>query len=246
MKGILGLAVSGIFFLGAGGAFAQAPPGPGQCFDGATNGSGFSGCDDANKCATDTPTCAADDTGCVPDTADHEKCSAAVVKIFTNAIKCVIKCHCKQATALFNNKVFNEDFHWSLGDFLTNYEDQNGATVASAKPIGYYWRTSPADGFSGLGGFYDQLLPNNYTVEDASYAKLRELIFSYRLGPISGVGDWEVSFIGRNLFTITGYRGFDPEVGVGGGDAGTAAVNAVDAFTFPNLRTFSFAVATKF
>jgi len=72
MKQILGFAIGGIFFLGAGGAFAQTPPGQGACFDGATNGSGFSGCDDANKCATDTPTCAADDTGCVPDTADHE------------------------------------------------------------------------------------------------------------------------------------------------------------------------------
>ncbi len=87
---------------------------------------------------------------------------------------------------------------------------------------------------------------NNYTVEDASYAKLRELMVSYRIGPISGVGNWEVSVIGRNLFTITGYRGFDPEVGIGGGDSGSAAVNAVDAFTFPNLRTFSFAVSTNF
>ncbi|PYO43426.1 MAG: hypothetical protein DMD29_02310 [Gemmatimonadetes bacterium] len=148
--------------------------------------------------------------------------------------------------ASIGQSVWNQGFHWAHLDFLSKDVDQVGKTVETAKPIGYYWRTSPADGFSGLGGFYDQLLPNNYTVEDASYAKLRELIFSYRLGPISGVGDWEVSFIGRNLFTITGYRGFDPEVGVGGGDAGTAAVNAVDAFTFPNLRTFSFAVATKF
>ena len=110
MKGILGLAISGIFFLGAGGAFAQTPPGPGACFDGATNpGPGLQGCDDANKCATDTPTCAADDTGCVPSNADNEKCAAAVIKGFTNAIKCVIKCHCKQAGALFNNKIFNEE-----------------------------------------------------------------------------------------------------------------------------------------
>jgi len=104
MKGILGLVVSGIFFLGAGGAFAQTPPGPGQCFN---NGDPNNGC--SGGCATDTPTCAGDDTGCVPDTADHEKCSAAVVKAFSNAIKCVIKCHCKQASALFANKPFNEE-----------------------------------------------------------------------------------------------------------------------------------------
>ena len=148
--------------------------------------------------------------------------------------------------AAIGQRVWDQGFHWAHLDFLSKDVDQVGKTVQTAKPIGYYWRTSPADGFSGLGGFYDQLLPNNYTVEDASYAKLRELMVSYRIGPISGVGNWEVSVIGRNLFTITGYRGFDPEVGIGGGDSGSAAVNAVDAFTFPNLRTFSFAVSTNF
>ena len=70
------------------------------------------------------------------------------------------------------------------------------------------------------------------------------------------MGDWDVTLIGRNLFTITSYQGFDPEVGIGdiqglGGtagqnNAGAAAINAVDAFTFPNLRTVSIAVTTRF
>jgi len=108
MKGILGVAIGGIFLLGAGGAFAT-PPGPGQCFNGASNpGPGFSGCD-TGICATDTPECAKDDSGCVPDTKNHEKCSAAVVKAFDKAIQCVIKCHCKQAQNLLANKQFNEE-----------------------------------------------------------------------------------------------------------------------------------------
>jgi iron complex outermembrane receptor protein len=73
---------------------------------------------------------------------------------------------------------------------------------------------------------------------------------SYRIGKIGGVGDWGVSLIGRNLFTITGYRGFDPEVGLSGGTqlngAGSAAINAVDAFTFPNLRTFTVGLSSTF
>ena len=150
--------------------------------------------------------------------------------------------------ASIGQDVWNQGFHWAHLDFLSKDVDQVGKSVETAKPIGYYWRTSPADGFTGLGGFYDQLLPNNYTVEDASYAKLRELTVSYRVGPVGGIGDWQVSLIGRNLFTITGYRGFDPEVGIAytGGGLGSAALNAVDAFTFPNLRTFSVAVSTSF
>jgi len=128
--------------------------------------------------------------------------------------------------------------------------DQVGKSVQNAKPIGYYWRTSAADGFGGLGGFYDQLAPNSYSVEDASYAKLRELLVSYHIGPIGHTGDWEISVVGRNLFTLTGYRGFDPEVGLSGGSqlngAGSAAINAVDAFTFPNLRTFTVGLSSTF
>ena len=50
-----------------------------------------------------------DDSGCVPDTKNHEKCSAAVVKNFDKAIQCVIKCHCKQASALLAGKTFVEE-----------------------------------------------------------------------------------------------------------------------------------------
>jgi TonB-linked SusC/RagA family outer membrane protein len=152
--------------------------------------------------------------------------------------------------ASIGQKVWDQGFHWAHLDFLSSDVDQVGKSVQNAKPIGYYWRTSPADGFTGLGGFYDQLAPNSYTVEDASYAKLRELLFSYHIGPIARTGDWEIALVGRNLFTITGYRGFDPEVGLSGGTqlngTGSAAINAVDAFTFPNLRTFTIGLSSTF
>jgi len=156
--------------------------------------------------------------------------------------------------ASLGQKIWNQGFHWAHLDFLSHDVDQIGKSVQNAKPIGYYWRTSAADGFGGLGGFYDQLAPNSFTVEDASYAKLREMLVSYHIGPISHTGDWEISLVGRNLFTITGYRGFDPEVGLSGGTganaqlngAGSAAINAVDAFTFPNLRTFTIGLSSTF
>jgi hypothetical protein len=52
--------------------------------------------------------------------------------------------------------------------------------------------------------------------------------------------------VGRNLFTLTGYRGFDPEVGIAGGQTNSAAINAIDAFTFPNVRSFTLGVSTSF
>jgi TonB-linked SusC/RagA family outer membrane protein len=150
--------------------------------------------------------------------------------------------------ASIGQDVWNQGFHWAHLDFLSEDVDQYGKSVETAKPFGYYWRAG-APTAAGLGGFYHILAPTNYSVEDASYAKLRELLVSYHVGPVGGIGDWEVSVIGRNLFTITGYRGFDPEVGVPGGNAAgaaTAAINAIDAFTFPNLRSLTVGFATTF
>ena len=103
---------------------------------------------------------------------------------------------------------------------------------------------------------YDILGPNSRMVEDASYKKLREASVAYHIGDFPGLnGDWTVSLVGRNLKTWTRYTGFDPEVGFGavsgnGGSgsnsSGSAVINAVDAFTFPNTRTFTFSLSTSF
>lgn len=69
-------------------------------------------------------------------------------------------------------------------------------------------------------GLYDVNKGNEYWVEDASYLKLREVALGYTIpnsvmgnflnGAISGV---TFKVIGRNLATLTGYSGYDPEVG---------------------------------
>ena len=98
--------------------------------------------------------------------------------------------------------------------------------------------------------------PVNFFTEKASYAKIREVQVSFRVGRIARVGDWTVGVTGRNLHTFTSYKGFDPEVGLnptpvigfasGSGSLGSGALTAVDAFNFPNLRTFTFNLSTRF
>lgn len=148
----------------------------------------------------------------------------------------------------FGQSVWNQGRHWSYLDFISDDLDQAHKSVETAKPIGYFFRAGPADGFAGIGGFYDILAPSNHHVEDASFMKLRELAASYNIGPIGGFGDWAFTVTGRNLVTWTEYKGFDPEVGIGssGGQSGNALINAIDAFTFPSLRTLSFALQASF
>jgi TonB-linked SusC/RagA family outer membrane protein len=147
----------------------------------------------------------------------------------------------------YGHKINNQGEGWGLLDFNSGYFDQGKATVQTAKPIGYGWRVGGAEG-AGTGGFYDILGPNNYNTETGSYAKIREVSVSYRVGRVAGIGDWTVSFVGRNLFTFTKYSGYDPEVGVSNtnSQANSGLINQVDAFNFPTLRTFTMSLSTRF
>lgn len=148
----------------------------------------------------------------------------------------------------FGRKVWNEGYHWALGDFMAGSADQGGKTVENAKPLGYYWRAGPGTGGSvGVGGLYNVLGPSNESVEDASYVKLREASLSYNVGPVAGQGNWTVGVVGRNLYTWTKYRGYDPEVGRSNGtQLANAALVGIDYFTFPNLRTVTLQLSTTF
>ena len=148
----------------------------------------------------------------------------------------------------FGHDINNQAEGWGIFDFNARSMDQGrgtGTTVETAKPVGYSWRAGGSEG-AGSGGLYDILGPNTYNVEDGSYVKLREFNLSYRLGPIAGNGDWTLALLGRNLLTWTKYTGLDPEVGVSGGPSGSGFVNQIDAFAFPTLRTFTFAISTRF
>jgi TonB-linked SusC/RagA family outer membrane protein len=150
--------------------------------------------------------------------------------------------------ATVGRTVHNQGLGWSLLDFLYVQGDQNGQSTATALPQSYYYRAGPPESAAGLGGLYDVLAPNGFSVEDATFARLRELVARYDIGKVAGIGNWNVSLIGRNVFTWTKYRGFDPEVGIQGnsGQAGSGVLNAVDNFTFPNIRTVTFSLGTSF
>jgi len=145
----------------------------------------------------------------------------------------------------FGHRINNQGEGWGLLDFASSYFDMGKESVETAKPLGYGWRVGGSEG-AGVGGFYDLLGPNNYNTEDGTYVKLREMSFSYKIGAIGGVGDWTVGLVGRNLKTWTKYSGYDPEVGVSGGQAGSGLINQVDAFDFPTLRSFTLSFTTRF
>ncbi|WP_345232729.1 TonB-dependent receptor [Olivibacter ginsenosidimutans] len=85
-------------------------------------------------------------------------------------------------------------------------------------------------------------LVNSYTVEDASYLRLRTLTLAYNL-PLNKkyMRNLGVSLTAENLFTISDYSGFDPTVNPNGG-----AFNRIDFNAYPMAKTFILGVSVDF
>ena len=79
-------------------------------------------------------------------------------------------------------------------------------------------------------------------LENGSFLRLNNATLSYTARPGQwGLGDWisQVRFTltGQNLFVITNYTGFDPEVNTGSSIGGVQTFG-IDRFTYPTARTF--------
>ncbi|AWW30191.1 SusC/RagA family TonB-linked outer membrane protein [Echinicola strongylocentroti] len=80
-------------------------------------------------------------------------------------------------------------------------------------------------------------------LEDGSYFRLNNATLGYNLDAERiGLGDAfqniRISVTGQNLFVITDYSGFDPEVNTGSTSGGIQTFG-IDRFTYPRARTYS-------
>lgn len=86
---------------------------------------------------------------------------------------------------------------------------------------------------------------NDRIVEDGSYFKLSYVTVSYLLNLRKSkfIKSLSFSLTGSNLFTITSYSGYDPDVNT---FAGNADLVGVDLASYPSSRTFSFGIMANF
>lgn len=76
---------------------------------------------------------------------------------------------------------------------------------------------------------------SSYYVEDGSYIRCKNVTLGYTLPAIKGIQNIRVYVSANNLFTITNYSGFDPEVNT---FAGSNTVIGIDNFVYPQARSF--------
>jgi hypothetical protein len=87
----------------------------------------------------------------------------------------------------------------------------------------------------------------SYYIEDGDYWKIDNATLGYTV-PRSALGylgnaitSARFYLAGRNLLTLTGYKGMDPEVSAGGFTPGNDARDQ-----YPTIRTFTFGVNVTF
>jgi len=131
--------------------------------------------------------------------------------------------------------VYNVNGQWTTISERNAMVDQAGKPDAEKKTRVYY------------GSLYDVNQNNEFWVEDGSFVKLREASISYRVpttGALSFIDELKISAIGRNLFTFTDYKGWDPEVA--SFDGATQQYYSVDYGVYPNQTSYSLSVQVKF
>ena len=139
--------------------------------------------------------------------------------------------------ALFDGElgvdVYNGTRQWAYRDNRSGDMDQGGRSDNLKKPIAYYQI------------LYNTNADNDWFIEKSDYIKLRELSVTYSINPdwldtifAGRVAGAEISLIGRNLYTLTEYTGFDPEVG--------GIISRVDSYQYPNPRRISMSAQFTF
>lgn len=152
---------------------------------------------------------------------------------------------------IFKFKGFQLDFFFE-GRF--GYEMANVTTIDSENPIDdlrnrqryVLDRWTPTNNTSNVPSFISPTRSfdfNSRVVEDASFLRLRNFRLAYSFPGLAGksISGFTVYLAGQNLFTITDYRGYNPDINVFG-----SSNTVIDYTAYPLARTYSFGIDVKF
>ncbi|MGD8426463.1 MAG: TonB-dependent receptor [Balneolaceae bacterium] len=137
---------------------------------------------------------------------------------------------------------FHAQFDFVYGNDVFNFTRRLAALSVFGTLQDPYGRELEGDLPDGYSAAVFNIFEN--WVEDGSYLKLRELSASYTLlTDVLGLRSIRFSVIGRNLFSIDKYSGYDPEINTAGQ---STAVRGFDFVEVPIPRTVELGISAKF
>ena len=144
------------------------------------------------------------------------------------------------ATVFFTSVIGNKIYNGSRANYMSAELLSNGKNILRDFASEQVVRLS--DGSSKI--CTDANVPSDRWIENGSYLRLQTLTIGYTFrGCFNGwLKDLTVYGSANNLFTITGYKGLDPEVNMGGTDPGVDYRWSV----YPHTRTYLLGVKVNF
>ncbi|MBC6988894.1 SusC/RagA family TonB-linked outer membrane protein [Hymenobacter sp. BT491] len=127
---------------------------------------------------------------------------------------------------VFGNKIYNNTFN----SVLNVSQIQGGKNIALSN-----YKEAVKEALS------NRLAPSSRFLESGNFVKLSNLTLSYAFGDLGVFKGTTISAIGQNLFLITKYNGFDPEINTNKAVNGVPSAG-IDYTGYPTARTFTFAL----
>ena len=137
-----------------------------------------------------------------------------------------------QLVAIDPNKVYTDGSKWY--DDITNIKVLNSDTSIPRGTL-----SDPND---------NDRMSDRY-IENGSYLRMKNIVFGYTF-PKKLMSNWGLESLRlymniQNLFTITGYDGYDPEIGASTSDS-NGYVYGMDNGRYPSPTTYSFGLNVTF
>ena len=128
---------------------------------------------------------------------------------------------------VFGNKIYNNTFNSAL----------NVSQLAGGRNIALAaFQESTKESLASA------VTPSTRYLESGNYVKLTNVTLSYALGDLGkAFKGASIYAIGQNLFVITNYQGFDPEVNTNKANNGVPSAG-IDYAGYPTARTFTFGI----
>ncbi len=147
----------------------------------------------------------------------------------------------------YKSFTLSADFQGQAGSDIYNGKQAiRYTTLNYEEKFNHYWSGEGSTNENpkpSLGGV--NFLPSSYFVEDGSFLRLRTLTLNYNL-PSSFLNKMKISrsnvyVRATNLFTITDFTGYSPEIG-----AGSAVDGVIDKGVYPVTRIFTLGINVNF
>jgi len=154
----------------------------------------------------------------------------------------------------FSYRNFSLDIYiqGDYGNEIVNFnriqlESFDGYQNNSAVALERWTETNPTNEYPRANASPHGIIMSDVWVEDGSYARLKQVIFSYNLPKelLSKIkiSNLQLSLTGYNLYTLTRYSGYDPEVSIFGG---SVFGKGADYGAYPTARSLLFSINATF